>query len=94
MPARHLAQDGDPAAPPATIRFGTITDGFDLTVAGGLITVGPCGSDVTPDATITGPGRVLVGLLQGAIELAQASTIGVSVQGDQGAVQRILPILR
>lgn len=94
MPARYLAQDNDPAAPAATIRFGTITDGFDMTASAGLITVEPCGSDVTPDATIDGPGPVLVGLLQGAIELAQATAVGVTVQGDQRALQRVLPPAR
>ena len=94
MPARYLAQDNDPAAPAATIRFGTITDGFDMTASAGLITVEPCGSDVTPDATIDGPGSVLVGLLQGAIELAQATAVGVTVQGDRRALLRVLPPAR
>lgn len=91
MPARYLARDNDPTAPAATIRFGTITDGFDVTASAGLITVAPCGSDVTPDATIDGPGSVLVGLLQGAVDLAQATMAGVTVQGDQHALRRVLP---
>ena len=94
MPARYLARDNDPAAAPATIRFGTIADGFDLTVSAGRITVGPCGSDIAPDATIDGPGPVLVALLQGAIELAPATAAGVAVQGDPSAILRVLPPAR
>jgi len=91
LPARYLARDGDPKAPDTTIRFGTLADGFDLTASGGAIDVQPCRSEVSPDATVSGSGPVLVGLLQGALELPQATTLGVTVQGDQGAVLRILP---
>lgn len=91
MPARYLARDNRPGAPAVTIRFGTVTDGFDLTASAGLVTVTPCGPDVAPDVTIAGPGYVLVGLLQGAIGLAQARMAGVTVQGDEDALQRILP---
>lgn len=94
MPARYLTQDNDPTAPAVTIRFGTPTDGFDLTASAGLVHVKSCEADVTPDATINGPGPVLVGLLQGAMELAQATTLGVTVHGDQRALLRILATAR
>lgn len=91
MPARYLARDSDPTAQDSTIRFGTTTDGFDLTVSAGNITVAPCGPDVKPDATVDGPGSVLVGLLQGAVDLARATAAGVTVQGNQDALRRVLP---
>jgi len=91
MPARYLARDNDPTAAATTIRFGTPTDGFDLTAAEGVVDVGPCAPDRAPDATVDGPGQVLVGLLQGAITLARAETLGVRVDGDDRALQRILP---
>ncbi len=91
LPARHLARDNDPTAPAACIRFGTPTDGFDLTVAAGQVTVAPCRPDRTPDATIDGAGPVLVGLLQGAVTLARATAAGVTVHGDERALHRILP---
>ncbi|GAA1971128.1 winged helix-turn-helix transcriptional regulator [Microbacterium deminutum] len=90
IPARYLTRDNTPTAAPSTIRFGTIADGFDVTVSASLVTVAPCGIDDTPDATINGPGATLVGLLQGAIDLAHATTAGVTIQGDVHAVQRIL----
>jgi DNA-binding HxlR family transcriptional regulator len=91
MPARYLARDNDPTAPAASIRFGTPTDGFDVTASAGRITVTPCRTNRIPDVTIDGAGQVLVGLLQGAVTLAQAITAGVTVDGDERALHRILP---
>ena len=94
MPARHLTRDNDPTAETATIRFGTIADGFDVTVSAGSATVAPCRSDVTANATINGSGPVLIRLLQGAITLTQATATGVSITGDRFSVRRILPPVR
>lgn len=94
MAARYLMQDGPPAAPAAIIRFGTFTDGFDLEVASGRIHVTPCDSSAAPDAVVEGPGPILVGLLHGAIPLAKATTLGVTVQGDRRAIERVLPSAR
>ena len=91
MPARYLARDGDPAAPDAVVRFGTSVDGFDLTVGSGRVETRQCDPNASPDATIDGRGQVLVGLLHGAIPLQQATTLGVTVDGDRRAVERILP---
>lgn len=93
MPARYLARDNDPDAPAATIRFGTITDGFDLTASAGHVSVTRSGPDVAPDVTIDGPGPALVGLLQGAIDLKRATMAGVIVRGDERALRRVLPTL-
>jgi DNA-binding HxlR family transcriptional regulator len=91
MPARYLARDNDPGAPEAVIRFGTPADGFDLLVGSGEIVVSPCDVAASPRASIDGPGPVLVGLLQGAIPLATAITLGVTIQGDRRVVERVLP---
>ena len=92
MPARYLARDNDPAAPESVIRFGTPTDGFDLTVGSGRIEVAPCDAGSSPHAWIDGPGPVLVRLLQGAIPLATATAQGATIKGDRRAVQRVLPL--
>lgn len=94
MPARYLARDNDPAASDVTIRFGTLADGFDLTAASGSIDVRPCDADASTVAVVEGPGPLLVGLLQGAVPLARAMTLGVLVQGDLRAVERVLPPMR
>lgn len=91
MPAKYMSRDNDPTAPAAKIRFGTTQDGFDLTVASGTIEVNPPRENVVPDAFVTGPGAVLVGMLQGAIPMRQAAALGVAVEGDESAFVRILP---
>ena len=94
MPARYLTQDGNPAAPNAIIRFGTAADGFDLAVASGEVSITQCDARALPDASIDGPGAVLAGLLQGVIPLPVATTLGVTIQGDRRAVERVLPPAR
>ena len=49
---------------------------------------------ITSDASIDGPGAVLAGLLQGIIPLPVATTLGVTIQGDRRAVERVLPPAR
>jgi DNA-binding HxlR family transcriptional regulator len=90
MPARHMTRDGDPTAPPVTVRFGTLADGFDLTASGGHITVEPPRVDADLAAVVDGPGAALVGLLQGAVPLRAAASLGIAVDGDSSALERVL----
>ncbi|GAA0271720.1 winged helix-turn-helix transcriptional regulator [Cryptosporangium japonicum] len=94
LPARYLARDGDPAGPDVTVRFGSPADGFDLTASAGVVTVAPSRPDETPDATVDGPGPVLVGLLQGTLDLTRAVAAGVTVHGSEDALRRIVPTVR
>lgn len=91
QPARFLLKDHRPDETATVIRFGTFDDGFDLTAADGTVTVSPCQSDVSPLAVVTGPGPVLVALLQGAMPLPAAMAQGVHVAGDAAALTRVLP---
>lgn len=91
QPARFLLKDHRPEDPAVAIRFGTFDDGFDLTAAGGAITVNPCQRDASPMAAVTGPGPILVALLQGAMPLPSAIAHGVHVAGDARALMRVLP---
>jgi len=91
LPAQYLLRDGDPDEDAVALRFGDLDDGFDVTAVHGSIRVSPCRPDVTPAATVTGPGPVLVGLLQGAIPVLRATSLGVVVAGDQAALRRVLP---
>lgn len=94
IPARYLLRDGSPSDKAAIIRFGEPRDGFDAKVAEGSVTVAPCLPDVPADTTVNGPGPALVGLLQGAIPLTQASANGITVQGSLASLQRVLPPAR
>lgn len=91
QPARFLLKDHRPDEAAIVIRFGTLDDGFDLTAADGTILVDPCQRDVSPLAGVTGPGPVLVALLQGAMPLPAAIAQGVNVIGDTAALTRVLP---
>lgn len=90
MPARYMTRDADPTAAPVTIRFGSLADGFDLTASSGQITVEPPRAEATPDAVVDGPGAVLVGMLQGAIPVLAAASLGVTIDGDVTALERVL----
>ncbi|WP_229708892.1 winged helix-turn-helix transcriptional regulator [Knoellia flava] len=94
QPARFLLHDHRPTEPAVVIRFGTLDDGFDLTAAMGAVTVQPCKHDASPSASVTGPGPVLVALLQGTMPLAVAVANGVRVEGDASALDRVLPPTR
>lgn len=91
LPVRYLLRDRAPNEAPTIIRFGDLDDGFDLTAAGGSIRVEPCRPEATPAVTITGPGRALVGLIQGIISPQDAARAGITINGDPTALQRILP---
>lgn len=92
LPATYLLRDGRPQEGPVTVRFGDLRDGFDLTASDGTVTVGSCHPDAQPTAVIAGPGPALVGLLQGAIPLDQATKIGIIITGEISALRRILPM--
>ena len=90
QPARYLLRDHRPSEAPVTVRFGDQADGFDVT-AGREVRVSPCVAGADVAATVTGPGHVLVALLQGALSLRQAVSQGVGVEGSSDALLRLLP---
>lgn len=92
LPATYLLRDERPQEAAVTVRFGDLRDGFDLTASDGTVTVGTCHPDSHPTAAIVGPGSALVGLLQGAIPLDQASNAGITITGQINALRRILPM--
>lgn len=91
LPAKALAKDNAPHDPAVTVRFGEPTDGFDLTADSGTVLISPCLPTTTPDATVRGPGQVLVGLFQGAIDMNHATSMGVEIEGTPTALARVLP---
>lgn len=91
MPAKALARDNAPHDPAVTVRFGDLADGFDLTADAGTVSISPCLPATAPAAIVRGPGHVLVGLFQGAIDLTHAPSMGVEIDGDSTALTRILP---
>lgn len=95
QPARYLLRDSRPGEPAPVVRFGDLADGFDLTSdlssESGEVSVAPCDPQAEVAATVTGPGPVLVGTLQGALTLDRALASGVAIDGDPSALARYLP---
>jgi DNA-binding HxlR family transcriptional regulator len=91
LPANYLLKDNRPTAHAIKIRFGDLSDGFDVSVENGAVDVGPCRPDAVPEATIAGPGQALAGLIQGAIPIARAAEFGITIHGAEDALARVLP---
>lgn len=91
MPAAALLKDTRPNRPVQRIRFGTLDDGFDAVVAQGRVEVTPPAPSAVPDAVVSGPGKALVGLVQGFFPIEAAASLGVVVEGDADALRRVLP---
>ena len=91
LPAKYLLRDRRPDETPVTVRFGTIRSGFDVVAADGSVVVHPCRADAHVTTEVAGPGRALVGLVQGEIPFERASVAGITVSGDASALERVLP---
>ncbi|MFC4556265.1 winged helix-turn-helix transcriptional regulator [Georgenia faecalis] len=91
LPARYLLRDNRPDDDDVVLRFGDLHDGFDVTAVRGFVQVRPCAADAALAARVDGPGPLLVGLIQGAVPLARALEAGLTVEGDEAALQRVLP---
>jgi DNA-binding HxlR family transcriptional regulator len=91
LPAQYVLRDTCPGDDAVVLRFGNVEDGFDVMASRGSLQVSPCRAAATPAATVDGPGRVLVELIQGGLSLQRATQIGVTVQGDHAALRRVLP---
>jgi DNA-binding HxlR family transcriptional regulator len=91
LPLRHLCRDGSPGEPASTVRFGDLQDGCDVITAQGEVDVRPCSTDRQPDATVSAPPQVLVGLFTSQLSLREAEAKGLVVEGSVKAFRRILP---
>lgn len=91
QPAKYLLRDHRPQEPAVTVRFGSPGDGFDLTAGAGAVKVAPCRADAQIVASISGPGAVLVALLQGQLDLRKALENGVTIEGNAEGLTRVLP---
>jgi DNA-binding HxlR family transcriptional regulator len=89
-PAEMSLIDREPNAPPVTIQV--LADGepaFLETSGGGVhVTTGRAGD---PDAVVRGPAHTILGLFTGHIDLDRAAAMGLELEGDRGALERVLP---
>ena len=91
LPARNFLTDNRPQEPPQTVRVGIGNDAISVTARAGAVAVSPADPRTSVDATIDGPAPVLVALLAGRMPFVVAIASGLSVDGDPGAVRRLLP---
>ena len=91
LPLGYLCRDGSPDEPVSRVRFGDLYDGCDVTVDQGTVDVRPCSAEHQPDATVSGPPYVLVGVFTGQLSVHEATARGLVVDGSTAAFQRLLP---
>lgn len=83
--------DAEPDAPPAVIQLVAGDDMAVIELGNGEVStrVGRAGD---PDLVLTGPPRAVLGLLSGAIDLEQASGLGLSAVGRRDLLGRLRPV--
>lgn len=91
LPLKFLCRDTRPDEARVVVRVGDLFDGCDVIAEAGTIDVLPVSADRTPDATVTGPPPLLVGLFTGQVPPGAAIPAGLIIAGSPDAVQRVLP---
>lgn len=91
VPARLYLTDHQPQHPPQAVRLGQPVDAVTVTVDAGTISVRPSDPRTPVDAVLDGPPGVLIKVLVGVVDLESALDLGLIIDGDAGAVRRILP---
>jgi DNA-binding HxlR family transcriptional regulator len=83
-----MTADRQPEGPPATLELQIGDRPIVLALHDGAIDIN-LGPVEKPDATLAGPPRMVVGLLLGLLELADAEAAGVSFKGDRAILDRV-----
>ncbi len=83
-----MLTDRDPGGSPVTLELQTGDESIVLETRDGAIHT-HLGSAESPDATLAGPPRPILGLLLGRLRLADAKASGVNYRGDPTILDRI-----
>jgi len=83
--------DHEPDRPPATIQVRTGDEPLVIEIADGAVRTRP-GTEDEPDAVVSGPHRLVLGLLAGRLTLSQARRGGLRFQGDDAVLGRVQPL--
>jgi DNA-binding HxlR family transcriptional regulator len=83
-------RDRAPDQPPVTIEVHTGDDPMIIETVDGRVRARP-GSAEAPDAVITGPPRLVIGLLIGNLDLGEARAQGLRYEGDPVILSRVQP---
>ena len=87
--AVHLT-DTTPDGPPVTIEVHTGDEPMIIETVHGAVRARP-GRAVDPDAVLTGSPRVVIDLLTGRVDLAEAQARGLQYEGDPEVLRRMQP---
>ena len=90
FPAQLFLSDREPDKPPIAIELRAGEEPVVIETAGGNV-VTRAGSAENPDAVLAGPPELIVGLLAGRLDLADARKRGLEYQGDAAALRRLQP---
>jgi len=83
--------DHEPDRPPATIQVRTGDEPLVIEIADGAVRT-RLGTEDEPDAVVSGPHRLVLGLLAGRLTLSQARRGGLRFQGDDAVLGRVQPL--
>ena len=84
-----LLTDREPGRPPVTIELRAGERPIAIETAGDGAIRARSGSATNPDLALEGPARLLLGVLLGVVEPADAESLGVSFEGDPSALDRV-----
>lgn len=82
--------DNAPGTAPVTIQLRTGEQPMIVEIVDGSVCARP-GVAEHPDAVLSGPPDILIGVLRGDLDLARAKRRGLRFRGDVGAIQRLRP---
>jgi hypothetical protein len=88
LPLRFYVQDTTPEAPPVRIQLDTDDEPLAIEAADGKVTA-RVGRLADPDLVLTGPAQPIGRLMLGRMNLSEARTLGVNVNGDISAFKRL-----
>ena len=91
LPARRHLSDHMPKRPPEVIELRTGDEPVVVEVAKGSVQV-RAGAVRTPNAVVTGSPRLVLAVLKGDIDLAQARSKGLQYKGDPQTLRRVQPL--
>lgn len=91
LPARHWLRDHAPNQPPVRIELRAGNEPLAVETINGSVRIRP-GAVEHPDAVITGKPQLIVTLLAGKLNLAQACAAGLRYEGDPEILGRVQPM--
>jgi hypothetical protein len=91
-PTDLLLTDTEPGGPPLQIEIRAGEEEPAVIEAGGGEVRVRVGSASEPDAILSGHPQLVLGVLTGNLELADAESRGLTVQGERRALRRVRPL--